>query len=63
MQVNLLPPTAAGVGGDRWRGFVVDITKPDGTKEHIPYTGVTSDIGGAVMLYTPDHGWRLFDCV
>ncbi len=29
------PPTAAGTGGDRWRGYTVEITKPDGTKQTI----------------------------
>jgi outer membrane protein assembly factor BamB len=31
------------------------ITKPDGTKETIPYTGTTSQVGSAWITYTPDQ--------
>lgn len=55
MQVDKPPPTASGAGGDRWRGFTVDITKPDGTKITMPYNGVSDQIGGAWMQYTPDQ--------
>ena len=33
MWLDKFPPTAGGPGGDRWRGFQLDITKPDGTKQ------------------------------
>ena len=33
MWIQIPPPTAAGVVGDRWHNFNVTITKPDGTKE------------------------------
>ena len=55
MWVNIQPVTASGEGGDRWRGFALDITKPDGTTEHIPYLGVTSAIGSAWIQYAPDQ--------
>jgi hypothetical protein len=39
MWIDKVPPTAAGNGGDRWTGFTVEITKPDGTKQTIgPFT-------------------------
>lgn len=55
MWLDKFPPTAGGEGGDLWRGFKVDITKPDGTKETIPYTGLTSQVGSAWITYTPDQ--------
>ena len=55
MWLDKYPPTAGGLGGDRWRGFKLDITKPDGSKETIPYTGTTSQVGSAWILYTPDQ--------
>jgi outer membrane protein assembly factor BamB len=55
MWVDKYPPTAGGSGGDRWHGFTLDITKPDGTKETIPYTGETSQVGSAFTTYTPDQ--------
>jgi hypothetical protein len=46
------PPTAAGAGGDRWIGFKVYITKPDGTTEiKGPYT--SDAVGGAYFTYYP----------
>ncbi len=46
------PPTAAGIGGDRWTSYTVEVTKPDGTKETLgPYT---SDATSSIFtLYTP----------
>ncbi len=35
MWLDKPPPTAAGTGGDRWRDYTVEITKPDGTKQTI----------------------------
>jgi outer membrane protein assembly factor BamB len=55
MWLDKYPATAGGLGGDRWRGFKLDITKPDGSKETIPYTGETSQVGSAWVLYTPDQ--------
>ncbi len=46
------PPTAAGIGGDRWIGFKVYITRPDGTTETKgPYT--SDAVGGAYFTYYP----------
>ena len=46
------PPTAAGAGGDRWQGFTVTITKPDGTVEN--RGPLKSDaVGGAYFTYYP----------
>jgi hypothetical protein len=50
--INVLPPTAAGTTGDRWRNMTVDITTPSGNVEH--YGPFTSDaVGGSFMQYTP----------
>ena len=54
MWTNVHPMTASGLGGDRWRGFTVDITKPDGSKEQLgPFT--SDQIGSAWTRYTPDQ--------
>jgi hypothetical protein len=46
------PPTAAGAGGDRWQGFTVTITKPDGSTETKgPYN--SDAVGGAYFTYYP----------
>jgi hypothetical protein len=47
MWLDKYPPTAGGLGGDRWRGYTVEISKPDGTKQKIPFTGATSAIASA----------------
>ncbi len=45
-------PTAAGAGGDRWGGYMVTITKPDGTTESKgPYTADATS--SAYFLYKP----------
>jgi outer membrane protein assembly factor BamB len=46
------PPTAAGAGGDRWIGFTVTITRPDGQVETKgPYN--SDAVGGAYFQYNP----------
>ena len=46
------PPTASGAEGDRWIGFTVTITKPDGTTEtRGPYN--SDAVGGAYFTYYP----------
>ena len=35
MWIDKVPPTAGGDTGDRWNGFKVDITRPDGTQESL----------------------------
>jgi hypothetical protein len=52
MWLDKVPPTANVQFGDRWEGFMVTITKPDGTTETKgPFT--TSDVGATDTLYTP----------
>ena len=50
--IDKVPPTAAGVGGDRWTGYTLTITKPDGTTETKgPYTSYAES--SYAILYTP----------
>ncbi len=52
MWVSPNPPTAIGVGGDRWRDFTITVTKPDGTTEKLgPFTSDAT--GSTYTLYTP----------
>jgi outer membrane protein assembly factor BamB len=54
MWLDKYPTTAGGLGGDLWRGFKLDITKPDGTKLQLgPFT--SSQIGSIWTVYTPDQ--------
>jgi hypothetical protein len=47
------PPAASGPGGDRWKGFRVNITKPDGSTDTLgPFT--SDAVGSAWTTYTPD---------
>jgi outer membrane protein assembly factor BamB len=55
MWTDRYPPTAYGLGGDRWRGFKLDITKPDGTKQTIGPIEPTSQVASAYIAYTPDQ--------
>lgn len=48
------PPTAAGDTGDRWTGYTIDITKPDGTVVHALVNGHSDPVGSSYVLYTPD---------
>jgi hypothetical protein len=46
------PPTAQGNYGDRWQGFKVAVTKPDGTQETLgPYA--SDPIGTRAIPYVP----------
>ena len=50
--LNIHPPTASGIGGDRWRDFTLEITKPDGSVDTLgPYN--SDPVGSAYALYTP----------
>jgi outer membrane protein assembly factor BamB len=50
--LNWPPPTAAGITGDRWQGFTIDVTKPDGTVDHLgPF--VSDPVGSSYTSYTP----------
>jgi hypothetical protein len=51
---NVPPPTANGVRGDRWTGYTVDVTKPDGTVIHVLSNGASDPVGSSYALYTPD---------
>jgi hypothetical protein len=54
MWLNTPPPTAQGPWGDRWHGYTVDITKPDGTKETLgPF--VSDPIASYAVQYTPNQ--------
>ena len=54
MWLDWVPPTAGGLGGDRWYNFTLTITKPDGTKEtRGPFT--SSQVGSAWATYTPEQ--------
>ena len=55
MWIDKYPPTAEGSGGDLWRGFKLDITKPDGSKQTIGPIEPTSQVGSAYVVYTPDQ--------
>jgi hypothetical protein len=52
--VDKTPPTANGAYGDRWDGWTVEVTKPDGNTETLgPFT--SDPVGGGYTLYTPDQ--------
>jgi outer membrane protein assembly factor BamB len=54
MWLHGAPPTAYGIAGDRWHGFYVEVTKPDGGIEHLgPF--VSDPTGSAFTIYTPDQ--------
>jgi hypothetical protein len=55
MWLDKYPPTAGGLGGDRWRGWTLTVMRPDGTNETIPYEEEVSAIASAFMTYTPDQ--------
>jgi outer membrane protein assembly factor BamB len=51
--VDKIPPTAAGIAGDRWY-FYVDVTKPNGSNDTLgPFT--SDPVGGSWSSYTPDQ--------
>ncbi len=49
------PPTASFQYGDRWHGFKVTVTKPDGTKQALSLGSHSSSdaVGGSYTTYTP----------
>ena len=54
MWIDKVPPGATGPWGPRWHGFMVGITKPDGSKASLgPYN--SDSVGGAWLQYTPDQ--------
>ncbi len=54
MWLDKFPPTAGGLGGDRWKGFTLTITKPDGSKD--TFGPITSgQVGTTFQGYTPNQ--------
>jgi outer membrane protein assembly factor BamB len=54
MWLSNVAPTAEGGTGDRWEGYTVDITKPDGTKQTLG--PITADpASGGVFVYSPSQ--------
>ena len=52
--LDWMPTGASGIAGDRWQGFKLEITKPDGNTETLgPY--ISDPIGTNFALYTPDQ--------
>lgn len=51
---DIPPPTASAGSGDRWTGFTIDVTKPDGTVVRVMTNGVSDPVGSSYALYTPD---------
>ncbi len=52
MWVHPNPPTASGVGGDRWRDITLKVTEPDGNVENFgPW--YSDSTGTKTLLYTP----------
>ena len=52
MWIDKVPPTAGGNYGDRWVGFTIKVTLPDGTTANIgPFTSDAA--GGAPAQYVP----------
>ncbi|MCW4044119.1 MAG: hypothetical protein NWE94_01210 [Candidatus Bathyarchaeota archaeon] len=50
--LNWPPPTAAGNTGDRWQGFKIEVTKPDGAVDTLgPF--VSDPVGSSFTSYTP----------
>jgi hypothetical protein len=54
MWLNEYPRTAVGAYGDRWDGYTVEVTKPDGSKETLgPFT--SDPVGSFYVQYIPDQ--------
>ena len=53
MWLDMVPPTALGALGDRWHGFTVAVTKPDGTTQTLgPFDA--DPVASAYTSYIPD---------
>ena len=54
MWIDKTPPTAGGLGGDRWRSHTVTVEKPDGSIVTLgPFD--SDPIGTRYLTYTPDQ--------
>jgi outer membrane protein assembly factor BamB len=52
--LDKVPPTATGISGERWEGFEIVITDPQGNVDtRGPFT--SDPIGGGWLSYTPDQ--------
>ena len=52
--LDKVPPTAGGTGGDRWTGFTIKVTKPDGTQQTLgPF--ISDATSAYATLFTPDQ--------
>jgi hypothetical protein len=52
--IDKIPVSAAGVGGDRWTDYTLEITKPNGDIDELgPFT--SDPTSSAYTLYTPDQ--------
>jgi hypothetical protein len=52
--LDKVPPTAGGIGGERWGNLTVSVTKPDGLKETLgPF--ISDPVGSGYAQYTPDQ--------
>jgi len=55
MWVDRYDPTGTGAQGEHFRGYKLDITKPDGTKEVLGPWTCYSAVGAMGITYTPDQ--------
>ena len=54
MWIDKAPVSAAGISGDRWTGYTIKITKPDGEIQNLgPHT--SDPTSSAYLTYTPDQ--------
>jgi hypothetical protein len=57
--LNLPPPTAYGVYGDRWEGIKITVSKPDGTSQTLgPFK--SDPVGTAYTIYNPDQAGKYY---
>ncbi len=61
MWIDKAPPSATGISGDRWQGYTITVTKPNGDTQKIG--PLTSDpTSSAYIQFTPDQlGKYTFD--
>ena len=60
--IDKVPPTSANLFGDRWHGFTVTITKPDGSSEKMgPYTSDAAE--GHIFRTRPPYSATTLSCL
>jgi len=52
--LDAIPPGAAGIAGDRWVGWTLEVTEPDETKQTMTLE-MSDPVGGGFTTYTPDQ--------